>query len=166
MSSQASSPRPLTGRVVLAVLVGFFGLVIGVNVLMATLAIETLPGTEVDSPYAASLAYEGEIAAAHAQAERAWNIAAKVERQADGSALLRVEARDKNGAPLHGLKFVGRLERPADKRADREVALAEVDTGIYRGNTSGVSAGQWDLVLEGDQAGTRMFLSKNRLMLN
>ena len=29
-----------------------------------------------------------------------------------------------------------------------------------------VAAGRWDLVLEGDQGGIRMFLSKNRLMLN
>ncbi|NVN85672.1 MAG: FixH family protein [Rhodopseudomonas sp.] len=166
MSNQASTPRPLTGRVVLASLLGFFGLVIGVNLLMMTLAIRTLPGTEVDSPYAASIAYEGEIAAAREQTQRAWNVDAKVERRSDGSALLRVEARDKNGAPLQGLKFFGRLERPADKRADLEVALAEVDSGIYRGNAAGVGAGLWDLVLEGDQAGIRMFLSKNRLMLN
>ena len=29
-----------------------------------------------------------------------------------------------------------------------------------------VAPGQWDLVLEGDAAGQRMFLSKNRVVLN
>ena len=72
MSRSQSSPRPLTGKVVLAVLVAFFGIVFGVNGLMMTLAIKTLPGTEVDSAYAASLAYEREIAAARGQDQRGW----------------------------------------------------------------------------------------------
>ena len=43
-------------------MVAFFGVVIGVNIVMMRLAIQTLPGTEVDSAYSASLAYEKEIA--------------------------------------------------------------------------------------------------------
>jgi len=38
--------------------------------------------------------------------------------------------------------------------------------GIYRGNAPAIQAGQWDLVLEADAAGQRMFLSKNRVLLN
>lgn len=166
MSKAVSGPRPLTGRVVLASLVGFFGVVFGVNFLMMKLAIDTLPGTEVDSAYSASLAYEHEIAAANDQNKRDWKVDAKVERKPDGSATLRVEARDRNGAPLAGLKFFGKLERPANKRDDLDVTLAEIDTGVYRGQTAGVAPGLWDLVLEGDATGARVFLSKNRLMLN
>jgi nitrogen fixation protein FixH len=161
-----SSPRPLTGRVVLALLLGFFAVVFGVNATMMKLAIDTLPGTEVDSAYSAGMSYEREIAAARAQSNRDWQVDARVERQPDGSATLRVEARDKNGSPLAGLKFFGRLERPTDKRADLEVTMAEVGNGIYRGNAAGVAPGRWDLVLEGDATGNRMFLSKNRLTLN
>ena len=83
-----------------------------------------------------------------------------------GAAVLQVEARDKAGLPLAGLNFFGRLERPSDKRYDREVALAEVGSGVYRGDADGVLPGRWDLVLEGDQGGVRMFLSKNKLLLN
>jgi nitrogen fixation protein FixH len=151
---------------VLAILLGFFAVVFGVNGLMMTMAITTLPGTEVDSAYSASIAYETEIAAARDQSKRDWKIDAKVERKPDGNATLRVEARDKNGVPLAGLSFFGRLERPTDKRADRDVALAEISGGIYSGNASGITAGQWDLVLEGDSTGRRVFLSKNRLVLN
>jgi nitrogen fixation protein FixH len=151
---------------VLAILLGFFAVVFGVNGLMMTMAITTLPGAEVDSAYSASVAYETEIAAARDQSKRDWKVDAKVERKPDGEATLRVEARDKNGAPLAGLSFSGRLERPTDKRADKEVALAEIGGGIYSGNASGITAGQWDLVLEGDATGRRVFLSKNRLVLN
>ena len=55
MSKPVVSPSPLTGRKVLLMLVAFFGVVIGVNVIMMKLAIQTLPGTEVDSAYSASL---------------------------------------------------------------------------------------------------------------
>jgi nitrogen fixation protein FixH len=166
MTEQAASGRPITGRTVFIATAAFFAVIIAVNVVMIKLAVDTLPGTEVDSAYRASLAYGAEIKAAQAQAERQWRVSAHIERQADGRALVRVEARDKNGAPLAGLAFTGRLERPADKRADKEIVLAEAETGIYRGTLSGVTPGQWDLILESDARGERLFLSRNRVILN
>jgi nitrogen fixation protein FixH len=166
MRKPPAAPRPLTGRVVLISIVAFFAVVIGVNLVLMKLAIDTLPGTEVDSAYTASLAYEREIAAAHDQNARKWQVDAHVERRADGAATVRVEARDSGGAPMPGLKFVGRFERPTDRRADQPVTLAEVGGGIYRGSAPALAAGQWDLVLQGDVAGQRMFLSKNRIVLN
>ena len=166
MSRSPVSPKLLTGRMVLFMLVAFFVVVFGVNGLMATLAIQTLPGTEVDSAYSASLAYEKEIAAARDQDARAWKVNAHVQRGADGGATVQVEARDNKGAPMSGLTFQGRFERPTDRRADQAVGLTEVGGGIYRGSAPLIAPGQWDLVLEGDAAGQRMFLSKNRVLLN
>jgi nitrogen fixation protein FixH len=166
MASRSISPKQLTGRMVLAMLIAFFGTVIGVNVTMMKLAISTLPGTDVDSAYSASLGYEKEIMAAHDQNARRWQVDAHIERGRDGTAVVQIDARDESGKPVSGLIFQGRLERPADKRADQPVALAEIGGGIYRGTTSAVSPGQWDLVLEGDAGGQRMFLSKNRVLLN
>jgi nitrogen fixation protein FixH len=166
METPLVSPKPLTGRSVLLMLLGFFGVVFAVNFAMMKMAIDTLPGTEVDSAYSASLGYEKEIVAAHDQNMRNWRIDAHIRRGPQGEATLQVEARDKGGAPLSGLKFLGRLERPTDRRADLPVELAEVGTGIYRGTATLVAAGQWDLVIEGDAAGRRMFLSKNRVFLN
>ena len=158
--------KPLTGTKVLLMLVAFFGVVIGVNVTMMKLAIATLPGTEVDSPYAAGLVYDREISAAQDQAARKWKVSAHIERRADGNAVLQVEARDASGRPVTGLKFGGRLERPTDKRADLAVELAEAGSGVYRGNAASVAPGQWDLVIEGDARGERVFLSRNRVILN
>jgi nitrogen fixation protein FixH len=64
------------------------------------------------------------------------------------------------------LTFHGRFERPTDRRADLAVALAEVGIGVYRGNAETIAPGQWDLVLEGVADGQRLFLSKNRVLLN
>ncbi|WP_398481578.1 FixH family protein [Tardiphaga sp.] len=157
--------RPITGRFVLICLIIFFGLIIGINVVMMKLAIETLPGTEVDSPYAASLAYGNEIEAARAQATRGWAVVAHVARADDGSASVRVEARDREGKPLRDVVFTGRLERPADRRLDHAVELAAIDGAVYGGRVARLAAGQWDLVLEGDRKGERIFLSRNRVIL-
>ncbi|TYL71152.1 FixH family protein [Bradyrhizobium cytisi] len=162
----ASAPKPLTGTKVLLMLVAFFGVVIGVNVTMAKLAIATLPGTDVDSPYAAGLTYDREISAAQDQAARNWQVSAHIERRTDGGVALQVEARDASGQPMTGLKFDGRLERPTDKRADLAVELPEAGIGIYRGNAASVAPGQWDLVIEGEVRGERVFLSRNRVILN
>jgi nitrogen fixation protein FixH len=166
MTKSLVSRRPLTGRTVLFALLAFFGVVIGVNMVMMKLAIQTLPGTEVDSAYSASLAYEKEIIAARDQDARNWKIDAHVQRSGQGGATLQVEARDRNGQPMSGLKFQGRFERPTDRRADLPVTLAEVGIGIYRGSAETIAPGQWDLVLEGLSSGQRLFLSKNRVLLN
>src|ERR1700674_4514014 len=105
MSRPLASPKPLTGRKVLFMLVAFFGVVFGVNFLMMKLAIDTLPGTEVDSAYSASMAYENEIGAAHDQTARTGRGDAHIQRAPDGGATLEVEARDSGGKPMSGLKF-------------------------------------------------------------
>src|SRR6202158_629834 len=102
IGSQPRKPKPLTGRKVFFMLVAFFGVVIGVNLVMMRLAIQTLPGTEVDSAYSASLAYEKEIAAAHDQNARNWKVDAHIRRAPDGGATLQVEARDNSGMPVSG----------------------------------------------------------------
>jgi nitrogen fixation protein FixH len=165
-SSPPTTERPITGRFVLVTLLVFFTVVIGVNMLMMRFAISTLPGTEVDSAYGASLAYQKEINAAHEQNARGWKIDAHVDRQADGSATLTLRAKDAGGMPLTGLAFSGYLERPTDRRADQPLSLAENGEGSYRGTAQGVAAGLWDLVIEASAGGKRLFLSHNRVVLN
>ena len=153
---------------VLFMLVAFFGVVIGVNMTDDEAGDPVrLPGTEVDSAYSASLAYEKEIVAARDQNARNWNVDAHVERSGQGGATLQVEARDSSGQPMSGLKFPGRFERPTDKRADLPVALAEAGIGIYRGSAEAIAAGPMGPGARRrfDRA-TRMFLSRNRVFLN
>ncbi|EKS31878.1 FixH family protein [Afipia clevelandensis] len=166
MNSSAATEKPLTGRAVLAILIAFFGVVIGVNAVMMRFAIETLPGTDVDSAYRASLAYEREIQSAHEQEARHWQVEASVARHDIDGAQIRIVAHDMKGAPLTGLEFSARLERPTDKRADRTVPLTDAGAGIYKGTVAGISSGQWHLVIEGDARGQRVFRSRNRVLLD
>ena len=158
-------PYVLTGRAVLVWLLAFFAVVFTANGVMMKFAIQTMSGTEVDSSYRAGIAFNAEAQAARRQDERAWQVSGHAARNADGGAVVRVEARDKAGVPLSGLTFSAALERPTDKRADRRIALAELQTGLYGGKTGDVAAGQWDLVLEADRAGERLFFSKTRVFL-
>jgi nitrogen fixation protein FixH len=166
MTASAPTVRPLTGRFVFIAVVSFFAVVIGVNVVMMRLAITTLSGTEVDSAYSAGLAYQREILAARQQNARDWKVDAHIERKPDGVAALNIRAQDRGGAPLAGLAVFARLERPTDRRADQAFEIAESGGGSYRGSAPSVASGQWDLVIEADTDGKRMFLSRNRIVLN
>lgn len=160
-----SAETPLTGRRVLVYLLAFFAVVFVANGVMIKLAIDTLPGTEVDSAYRASLAFNSEISAARAQAARGWQVQAQVERGPDQRAAVRIEARDARNLPVSGVAFVATLARPIDKRADRPLTLAEREAGVYRGEAVDVAAGQWDLIIEADRGSERVFLSRNRVVL-
>jgi nitrogen fixation protein FixH len=151
---------------VLISLLAFFAVVIGVNVVMMTLAISTMPGTEVESPYLAGIRYNAEISAARAQADRGWRMTSHIARDAGGRAVVTVEARDRSGTPLAGLAMSARLARPTDFRADHAITLTERSRGTYFGETADVVAGIWDLELEADRGADRMFLSKNRISLD
>ena len=166
MFTPASAVRPITGRFVLIAMVSFFAVVISVNTVMMRLAISTLPGTEVDNAYSAGLAYQREIRAAKQQDNRNWKMDAHVELNADGAAQLSLGARTADGRPLTGLLVIGRLERPTDRRQDRQIDISESGGGRYRGVARDVARGQWDLVLEAESKGQRVFMSRNRLVLN
>ena len=162
----AATVGTISGRTVLLSLLAFFGVVIGANVVMATLAISTMPGTEVDSPYLVGIKYNSEIIAAREQAGRGWRMISHVDRDAEGRAIVGVEVQDRDGARLTGLAVTVRLARPTDKHADRIVALTERAAGSYIGETADVGAGLWDLEFEADRGDRRMFRSKNRVTLH
>lgn len=165
MMQVSAAERPLTGRTVLVCILAFFGVIIAVNVTMMTLAIKTLPGTDVDNPYASGIAYNNEISAAREQEARRWRVAVRIERDRDGHGSIRVEASDAAGAPVTAIAFSARLARPTDRRADHTVPLVERESGVYRGGVDGVAAGLWELIVEGQRGSERLFMSRNRLVL-
>jgi nitrogen fixation protein FixH len=54
---------PLTGRKVFAITAGFFGVIIGVNGVLAYQAVNTFPGLEVKNSYVASQTFDAERSA-------------------------------------------------------------------------------------------------------
>jgi nitrogen fixation protein FixH len=159
----AKCPRPVTGRMVLICLIAFFGVVSLVNAIMIRFAVTSFGGVETASSYQAGLAFGRESAAARAQDERHWRVKAKV-LPAAGATTVEIDARDAAGQPLAGLTASAQLAHPTDRRADQTVRLSEAATGHFRG-TAGALAGQWDLVIELARDETRLFRSRNRVIL-
>ena len=174
MSSTANGPDQspdksfrLTGRHVLLILVSVFGFVFAVNGYMIFRAVGSFPGTVTESSYRDSQHFNKELAAGRAQAERGWKVDAAAERQSDGRARITLDARDAKGEPILGVRFTARLEHPANRSLDRHVVLAPVSAalGRFEGVSGEVAPGKWNLVVEGDGAEGRLFLSHTALLL-
>lgn len=155
----------LTGRHVLFILVGCFAIVFGVNGYMIWRAVGSFPGVVTESSFRDSQRFNGEIAAAEAQAARGWKVEAQATRGNDGVVVISLVARDRDGRPLPGVAFHARLEHPAMRHLDHEVALAPVPgaSDRFEGRVAGVTTGKWGLAIEGDGAKERLFLSQNTL---
>ncbi len=84
--------REITGKHVLIGFVAAFGVIIGVNLLLAVSAIRTFPGLEVENSYVASQEFDDRKAA---QEALGWSVSAK---HAGGLLILRITGED--GAPV------------------------------------------------------------------
>jgi len=156
--------KEVTGWTVLVWLVAFFGIVFAVNAVMVRAAVSSFGGLETESSYQAGLNFEHEAEAARAQAALHWRVDVRLAPLRDGATRLTVDARDAQGQPLRGLTAAVRLVRPTDAQDDRTIALQETQPGEFHGGTAAL-AGQWDLVLELERGGARVFRSKNRVVL-
>ncbi len=160
----ATGGREITGRFVLFCMLGFFGVIIAVNLTMARFAISTFGGVETKNAYSAGLAYARELADSRAQDARHWKVDARVHRTADGKARVELSALDKAGAPLGALTPVLVFRHPTDARRDHEVAMNFLEPGSYSG-LSELPPGLWVLRLELMRDGERVFRSTSKVMV-
>jgi nitrogen fixation protein FixH len=159
-----TSTREWKGWMVLAFMLAFFGVVIGVNAFMAHVAISTFGGVDVDSSYRAGQMFERDVAMAETQDERHWRVDGKITAAAAGGKALDIAARDSAGAALTGLTATAEFTRPTDRRLDRTVSIREDAPGHFHGDVA-LPAGQWDLIVELSRQGERQFRSVNRLVI-
>jgi nitrogen fixation protein FixH len=148
---------------VLVALVGFFGFVMLVNIVMVHAAITTFGGVDTPSSYQAGLAFRAEEDAALAQAARNWQVDARIAPTAEGAALY-FDVRNTAGRPVTGVDVAARLTHPVDQRRDIAVVVSETGAGIYSGRVA-ADPGQWTLDLEIARAGERLFRSRNRITI-
>lgn len=148
----------LKGLHVLGIFVGFFLVVIVVNVAFTVMAIRTYPGEVSRTPYEDGVAYNAKLAQLEAQSRLGWRAAA----QAGPEGAVLVTFRDRAGAPLTGLRVAAKLQRPATQSGRKDALLAETAPGTYSARLGGLS-GAWDLsLLAHDPAGAR-FEAERRL---
>jgi nitrogen fixation protein FixH len=158
-----SETRPafiLKGWHVLVGFVVFFGLVIAVNTVFMVQAYRTFPGETSVTPYEDGLAYDATLKQMRDQKALGWRIAAGVAP----SGRVKVEAFDRAGAPLRGLRVSGDLTRPATETGRRTIAFQEAAPGVYVAS-EGVLNGAWDLdVTALDERGHKA-VAERRLVL-
>ncbi|MFM2390203.1 MAG: hypothetical protein RLZZ437_1758 [Pseudomonadota bacterium] len=133
--------REITGRDVLGVTVGAFGIIIGVNLLLAYKAISTFPGVEVASSYQAGVGFDARRAA---QVALGWDVQA-----AYLGGRLTLDFADAGGAvqPQALAVMVGRVTEAADDFTatlvwDGQKFAAPVDLapGLWRVDVKAVAA--------------------------
>lgn len=147
------SGRALTGRQVLVVTLGFFALVLGANVTMAMLALQTFTGSDEDDAYRKGLAFNETLDRRHTQLADGVIMGFEAARADDGTVRVDVSA-EQNGAAIEAEAITVEFRHPANRRLDRSLSLTPAGAGAFEGELSGLPAGAWNVrVLLTDRAG-------------
>ncbi|MUT31326.1 MULTISPECIES: FixH family protein [Mesorhizobium] len=119
MSANTQKTREFTGRHMLFTIFGFFGVVIAVNLTMATLASKSWTGLVVENTYVASQQFNKKAEEGRAQAALGWTGNLTIARTD-----VRYSLSDATGkpVPLHGVKILFR--HPTYEAEDKSVTLA------------------------------------------
>lgn len=131
-----SRSKPFTGKHMAAIMVGGFGIVVAVNLAMASMASATFGGIVVENSYVASQQFNDWLDQAEASERLGW----KVEpfRLADGRIALRM-----TGVPT-GAKISAIARHPVGREGDRVLSFTAGSDGAYA-STGPLSAGRWIL---------------------
>jgi nitrogen fixation protein FixH len=149
-------PFTIRGWHVAAGVVGFFALVIAVDIAFLVTAYRTHPGQVAAKPYETGLIYNAELERQRVQAALGWRAGAEA-RGRD----IEVVLVDRDGAPLAGLAVSALLQRPATEQGRTELKLGETAPGRYAAPT-GLS-GTWDARIEAVDGQGRRLVAERRL---
>ncbi len=156
-TSQTDGAFRLTGRHVLFGLVAFFGLIVVVNVTMATFASGTWPGLVVANSYVESQRFNERLDAARRQQALGYDLAVG---QAEGR--LTLVLRDRAGRGVRILGGVVKIGRPVTRTEDRTIdvpAAADGSVSIADGLAPGLWIADIALLLPDD----RIWRSETRI---
>ncbi len=127
-----------TGKRMAAIFVGGFGVVIAVNLIMASIAVGSFHGTVVDNSYVASQHYNGWLKQAAASKALGWQAAPQ--RRADGRVMVETIA-----VPA-GAKLTATAERPLGEREDTPLTFQPDGPGRWVSHES-LGQGRWQVRL-------------------
>ena len=144
MSTTVPRPRELRGRHVLMIVVGFFAVVVGLDIWFAVLAVQTFPGETSKTPYEDGLAYNHTLARRAREAALGWTITVAADTP---RGVVEVRATDGRGRPIQGGVVQAVLGRPATDIGQIHATLRQAGPGVYRAQT-GAAAGAWNLKLQ------------------
>jgi len=120
------------------ILISFFAVVVGVNLLMARFASSTFGGVVVENSYVASQQFNGWLKQASAEQALGWKGA--IARDDEGRATLQLL--DKESKPISAAKVIAVAEHPLGRRPTTALVLHETRPGTY---AAPLEAGRWRL---------------------
>jgi nitrogen fixation protein FixH len=160
----AATVGRITGKHVLAICLGFFGVMLAVNMMFVFLAVSTFNGGEGGKAYQTGLDYNQTIAAARAQEQLGWSH--KIEAATAGR--ITVLVTDRAGGPVRALSLSGDIGRPAADKFTRPLAFQEVRPGAYAAEAGALNDGNWVVSLAArakPETETIVYRAKERLWL-
>lgn len=146
--------KPFTGRHMAFVMVTFFGVVITVNLFMATMATRSWTGLIAKNGYVATKMMEERRERERPAREAGWQLAATVTE-----GVFSVEARDGADRPLSRATVEAVAMRPVMDRDDRLLFLEKVGYGLFAAREA-LPPGRWYVdvtVSEGERILTERF---------
>lgn len=108
------------------------------------------PGVVANDYQKKEALYNAYLEQVRAQQARGWKVRKGWvgEAHAGKPALFQVAVTDREGAAVQGAKVRGSFLRASDTRLDQQLALAEVNPGVYQGAITLPAHGTWELLLE------------------
>jgi nitrogen fixation protein FixH len=153
--------RKLTGRAVLLLLAGFFGVIFATNAIFITAAVRTFRGEDEAKPYLQGVEYNHTLARRVEQARLGWRASIGDQRLASGAVLLTIDVSQPDGKAPKGLSLTGELRHPADEHRDRTLHFAETAPGHFEAQLRDVTPGRWEMVVSNSR--TEPFRTERRL---
>ena len=135
--------RGFTGRHMLTIMIGFFGVVIAVNVTMATLAARTFGGTVVDNSYVASQRFNRWLTEGRAQDRLGWTTRLTL----DDRRHIRVMLSNRDGGQLGGAEVDAVARHPLGREGDVPLRFQPAGEGFYLSDRP-LPAGRWQVHVE------------------
>lgn len=155
----------LNGSHVLAILAGFFLVIIAANAVFLTFAIRSFPGVVTEEPYLEGIAYNERLEENAAQAMLGWTAEiTELERGPDGLQV-RLAIRDREGRPVQGLSLAGVLRRPASDTQDQPLSFESDGRDAYMARAGQVGPGVWTLDATAISPGGERFRMQSRVVI-
>jgi nitrogen fixation protein FixH len=159
MGTIEGKERRFTGYHMLAAMVAFFGVVIGVNFWLAYEAETSWTGLMAKNGYVPSQQFNTELAEARVQKERGWRSALSYRNGA-----LELTLVDSSGGGIVLDNVTAELGRPAFDGQDRKLALTHRGRGVYAAMVD-LPLGAWDVRIDGGDGG-RKFRRESRMIIS
>jgi nitrogen fixation protein FixH len=153
--------RKLTGKGVLLMLAGFFGVIFATNAIFITAAVRTFRGEDEARPYLQGVEYNHTLARRAEQARLGWRASIGDQRLPSGKVLVTVDVAQPNGKPPAGLALKGTLRHPADENRDLSLRFTETTPGHFETVVHDLAPGAWQMMVS--NSNDRPFQASRRL---